>query len=142
MWILRETSYELEYQSFQEFDELTIINKTDKTKCFLIGFDSNEYLLNTLKNEKGILETYVDSSEKINGFDITVNGGDSNEYSFYRLSEDINYSIDSFAENQQLLVKELNELSADARKNKERMIEIAKILLADHYWFTRKKDKE
>ena len=35
------------------------------------------------------------------------------------------------------LVKELNELSADARKNKERMIEIAKILLADHYWFTR-----
>lgn len=40
------------------------------------------------------------------------------------------------------LVKELNELSADARKNKERMVEIAKILLADHYWFTRKKDKE
>jgi hypothetical protein len=31
------------------------------------------------------------------------------------------------------LVKELNELSADARKNKQRMIEIAKILLADHY---------
>lgn len=35
------------------------------------------------------------------------------------------------------LVRELNELSADARKNKERMVEIAKILLADHYWFTR-----
>jgi hypothetical protein len=31
------------------------------------------------------------------------------------------------------LVKELNELSADAKKNKQRMIEIAKILLADHY---------
>ena len=40
------------------------------------------------------------------------------------------------------LVKELNELSADARKNKERMIEIAKILLAEHYWFTRKPKKE
>lgn len=35
------------------------------------------------------------------------------------------------------LVQELNELSTDARKNKPRMIEIAKILLADHYWFTR-----
>jgi hypothetical protein len=31
------------------------------------------------------------------------------------------------------LVKELNELSVDPKKNKERMIEIAKILLADHY---------
>jgi hypothetical protein len=31
------------------------------------------------------------------------------------------------------LVKELNELSTDARKNKQRMIEIAKILLAEHY---------
>ena len=38
------------------------------------------------------------------------------------------------------LVKELNELSTDARKNKERMVEIAKILLADHYWFTRKEE--
>lgn len=40
------------------------------------------------------------------------------------------------------LVKELNELSSNAKENKERMVEIAKILLADHYWFTRKKDKE
>lgn len=38
------------------------------------------------------------------------------------------------------LVKELNELSTDARKNKERMVEIAKILLSDHYWFTRKEE--
>lgn len=35
------------------------------------------------------------------------------------------------------LVQEMNELSSDFTKNKERMIEIAKILLADHYWFTR-----
>lgn len=40
------------------------------------------------------------------------------------------------------LVKELNELSTDARKNKQRMIEIAKILLAEHYGFTRKPKKE
>ena len=40
------------------------------------------------------------------------------------------------------LVQELNELSTDARKNKPRMIEIAKILLAEHYWFTRKPKKE
>ena len=43
------------------------------------------------------------------------------------------------------LVQEMNDLS-DTRwlteeqkaSNKARMIEIAKILLADHYWFTRK----
>ena len=31
------------------------------------------------------------------------------------------------------LIKELNDLSADTEKNKERMVEIAKILLTDHY---------
>jgi hypothetical protein len=36
----------------------------------------------------------------------------------------------------------MNELSSDFTKNKDRMMEIAKILLADHYWFTRKKDKK
>ena len=40
------------------------------------------------------------------------------------------------------LVQELNELSSDFPKNKERMTEIAKILLAEHYWFTRKTKKE
>lgn len=36
------------------------------------------------------------------------------------------------------LIEELNELSSDSEKNKERMVEIAKILLAEHYWFKRK----
>lgn len=31
------------------------------------------------------------------------------------------------------LVEELNELSTDFEKNKERMVEIAKILLAEHF---------
>lgn len=47
----------------------------------------------------------------------------------------------------ELLIKEMNELSdttwlseEQRIKNKERMVEIAKILLADHYWYLRKKD--
>ena len=40
------------------------------------------------------------------------------------------------------LIQEMNELSSDFTKNKERMMEIAKILLADHYWFTRKTKEE
>lgn len=40
------------------------------------------------------------------------------------------------------LIQEMNELSSDFTKNKERMTEIAKILLAEHYWFTRKPKKE
>jgi hypothetical protein len=36
----------------------------------------------------------------------------------------------------------MNELSSDFTKNKDRMMEIAKILLAEHYWFTRKPKKE
>jgi hypothetical protein len=31
------------------------------------------------------------------------------------------------------LIDELNDLSSNFEKNKERMVEIAKILLADHY---------
>lgn len=40
------------------------------------------------------------------------------------------------------LIQEMNKLSLDFTKNKERMIEIAKILLAEHYWFTRKPKEE
>ena len=40
------------------------------------------------------------------------------------------------------LVDELNELSTDFEKNKERMVEIAKILLTDHYkYLPRNKNK-
>ena len=40
------------------------------------------------------------------------------------------------------LIKELNELSEDTEKNKERMVEIAKVLLADHYGYLPKKKEE
>lgn len=40
------------------------------------------------------------------------------------------------------LVEELDELSTDFEKNKERMVEIAKILLTDHYkYLPRNKNK-
>ena len=37
------------------------------------------------------------------------------------------------------LIEELNNLSTDFEKNKERMVEIAKILLAEHFNYYRKK---
>ena len=40
------------------------------------------------------------------------------------------------------LVEELNELSTNFEKNKERMVEIAKILLTDHYWYLPRKNKQ
>ena len=40
------------------------------------------------------------------------------------------------------LIQELNELSTDFKKNKERMVEIAKILLTEHYkYLPRNKNK-
>jgi hypothetical protein len=39
------------------------------------------------------------------------------------------------------LVQELNQLSNDSPRNKQRMVEIAKVLLARHYWYTRKEEK-
>ena len=40
------------------------------------------------------------------------------------------------------LIEELNELSSNFEKNKDRMVEIAKILLTDHYkYLPRNKNK-
>lgn len=40
------------------------------------------------------------------------------------------------------LIEELNELSTNFEKNKQRMIEIAKILLTDHYKYLPRKNKQ
>ena len=40
------------------------------------------------------------------------------------------------------LVQELNQLSNDFPRNKQRMVEIAKVLLARHYWYTRKEKSD
>ncbi len=40
------------------------------------------------------------------------------------------------------LVEELNELSTNFEKNKDRMVEIAKILLAEHFNYKPKKKSE
>lgn len=39
------------------------------------------------------------------------------------------------------LVQELNQLSNDFPKNKSRMVEIAKVLLARHYGYIKKEEK-
>ena len=40
------------------------------------------------------------------------------------------------------LVEELNKLSEDFPATKDRMVEIAKILLTEHYWYKRKEKSE
>ena len=40
------------------------------------------------------------------------------------------------------LINELNDLSSNFEKNKERMVEIAKILLTDHYKYLPRKNKQ
>ena len=40
------------------------------------------------------------------------------------------------------LVEELNKLSEDSPATKDRMVEIAKILLTEHYWYKRKEKSE
>ena len=40
------------------------------------------------------------------------------------------------------LIEELNDLSSNFEKNKERMVEIAKVLLTDHYWYLPRKNKQ
>lgn len=40
------------------------------------------------------------------------------------------------------LIEELNDLSSNFEKNKERMVEIAKVLLTEHYKYLPRKNKQ
>lgn len=89
-----ETNYIVDYQSYDEYDELTIVNKTNSDKCFLIGFDSNQYSLNSL--EVNAIEYYTDENNKINGFDIKIANETSDSFEFFRMNDTGEYSVDNF----------------------------------------------
>lgn len=89
-----ESEYTVEYQNYDEYDELLIVNKTSSDKCFLIGFNSGEYSLNTL--EGNFSNYYTDTNDKINGFDMKISKESSAIYEFYRINDSGDYSIENF----------------------------------------------
>lgn len=89
-----DTEFDVLYQGLANYDEITITNKIDEDKCFLVVFDAESYSYD-LDTEK-VLEYGTDSNKKINQISIKVNKKTSSFYSFYRLLEEKDYSIDDF----------------------------------------------
>ena len=89
-----ESSILTKYQSFSEYDELSIINTSTGEKCLSINFDTNDYLFDA--TSYSILDQHIDSSNKINQIDIKINKDSSSIYNFYKINNEKEYSINDF----------------------------------------------
>lgn len=83
------------FQTFDDYDELSIINTTTSEKCLLIGFDANNYLLDLDINS--VLEYNTDSNGKINEIKTKIEKQKSVVYNFYKLNDEKTYSISDFS---------------------------------------------
>lgn len=89
-----ESEYEIDYESFFDYDEITILNKANYNKCFLIEF-SDEYLLDT--ENASIKEKQANAEGKVNKIKIEIPSESNLSYDFYKLNQEKQYSIDDFS---------------------------------------------
>lgn len=82
------------YQQYMDYDELFIINTTASDKCISINFDSSKYSVDL--NDGQILESLVDEYERINSIKIKINKESSKSCKFYKLDNNMMYSISDF----------------------------------------------
>ncbi len=91
---ITDSTYDLVYQKFSEYDELTIINKTSTDRCFSLSFDAEEYLL--ISDTDGY-EFEVDSNNKINKINFNIKKNSSINFNFFRLDLTKEYSVNNFS---------------------------------------------
>jgi len=89
-----DSNFEVNYQSFNEYDEVIIVNKTKVDKCFSIGFSSNDYLYDI--TNYSILNYTFDETNKYNTINIKVEKQKSMNYEFYKINSQKQYSIEEF----------------------------------------------
>lgn len=82
------------YQSFSEYDELSIVNTTSEDKCVSISFDSSNYLLDL--DDSSIIESSTDSNDKVNKIKVKIGKSNSAIYTFYKTNSEKQYSINDF----------------------------------------------
>lgn len=91
---IEDTEIITNYQSFSEYDELTLINTTSEEKCLLIGFDSNSYLFDL--NSVSTRGFDTDSNNNVNQIEVKIGKESSSAYNFYKLSDEKVYSVSNF----------------------------------------------
>lgn len=90
---LNDETFLTDFQSFNNYDELTIINTSKDEKCFLINFDSNKFLFDLNKYE--IVNHEVDSNDLVNSFEVKIDKEKSSVYSFFKIDNQNSYLKDN-----------------------------------------------
>ena len=92
--IEEQMEYELDFQNFSAFGELTIINKLERDKCFYISFDEKELLYNNFSSE--VIETYDTKDGIINKLKVKIKSNTSSVFDFYKIIPENEYSLENF----------------------------------------------
>ena len=89
-----ETEYNVYYQGYDEYNEVTVTNKINQDVCFNLSFDSEKNLYDNSSSD--VIETYTTEDKSINKLKIKVNKESSSSFVFYQIKSDGIYSIDDF----------------------------------------------
>lgn len=89
-----EKGYELYYQDFDEYNEITILNKTNADSCFNISFSNAKNLYNNISNDSA--EILTSENNVINKIKVKTTKEASSTFKFYKIKPEEIYSIEDF----------------------------------------------
>lgn len=90
----KESEYELYHQDFDQHNEIVIINKVNKDKCFGVYFDETKNLYGDFSNS--VLETFTTEDKTINKINLKVEKQSSLTIDFYKIKPEESYSLNDF----------------------------------------------
>ena len=82
------------YQSYSDYDEISITNTTNKEKCVYVSFDTSKHLID-LENAS-VSKYEADENGNVNKIELKLEEKKSLIYKFYKIFDRENYSIDDF----------------------------------------------
>ena len=80
------------YQSFSNYDRLTVTNSSDTKKCFKINWDANK-----LRIDNENITNYNMTNGYINEIILEIPSKDNLSYIFYKVDKDATYDINEFS---------------------------------------------
>ena len=89
-----ELEYNVEIENLNDYTELLITNKSSEKKCFLITFNSDDYLIDLDNNS--IKSSEADELEKVNKIFVEVENKNYTKFDFYKLNLTKESSIQDF----------------------------------------------
>ena len=79
------------YESYSDYDELTLTNTTDTSKCVSISFSADNYSIDI--DTESVLNYDTDENKKINQIEIELTAKQTSFYNFYKINSEKVYSI-------------------------------------------------